>query len=72
MREWSNSYNGDDHFLHQSERWDLVGLQMLEEEGPQSGEQTMKPPPRDLRLDIGELESAFEYPATADPDYDDE
>ncbi len=28
--------NADDTFLHQCERWDLIGRRMLEEEGPQT------------------------------------
>jgi predicted nucleotidyltransferase len=65
--------NADDPFLIDCERWDLVGRRMLGEEAPQSGEPAMKPPPRNLHLDILELESVFELLAAAVvPDDDDE
>jgi Uncharacterised protein family (UPF0158) len=64
--------NADDCFLHQIERWDLIGQRMIEDEGPQTAEHTMKHPPRKLRLDIVELESAFDSIATIDPNYSDE
>ncbi len=71
LDEWLTS-NADDIFLHQCERWDLIGRQMLKDEGPQSGEQAMKPPPRNLRLDIIELEAVFESLAADVPGDDDE
>jgi len=64
--------NADDPFLIDCERWDLVRRRMLDEEAPQSGEPAMKPPPRNLRLDILELESAFESLAAVDPSLSDE
>ncbi|MEO5716733.1 MAG: UPF0158 family protein [Luteolibacter sp.] len=64
--------NADDDFLHQSECWDLIGQRMLKDEGPQSGEQAMKPTPIKLRLGIPELEAAFEFLAAVDPDLSDE
>jgi predicted nucleotidyltransferase len=47
--------NADDIFLHQIERWDLIGQQGLQPE-----DQATRPPPRKLRLDMFELEAAFE------------
>lgn len=47
--------NADDIFLHQTERWDLI-----EKQGQQPENQAVRPPPRKLRLDILELEAAFE------------
>ncbi len=64
--------NADDCFLHQIERWDLIGQRQLEEDGRQNGEHAIKLPPRKLRLDIDELESAFDYIATVDPGYCDQ
>lgn len=64
--------NADDCFLHQIERWDLIGQRMIEDEGPQTEEPAMKPPPRKLRLDIDELVSAFDFIATVDPSYCDQ
>ena len=64
--------NADDPFLIDCERLDLIGRRMLEDEGPQSGEQTMKPPPHNLRLDILELEAAFEFLAADVQGNDDE
>jgi len=64
--------NADDIFLHQCELWDLIEQRQLADEGPQPGEQAMKPPPRQLRIDIVELETVFEYISTADPGFDDE
>ncbi len=64
--------NADDCYLHQIERWDLIGQRMLEDEGPQTTEPAMKQPPRKLLLDIIELESAFEYTSSVDPAFEDE
>lgn len=64
--------NADDCFLHQIERWDLIGQRQLEEDGRQTAEHTMKHTPRKLRLDIDELESAFDFIATVDPGYCDQ
>jgi predicted nucleotidyltransferase len=64
--------NADDVFLHQIERWDLIEQRQLEEEGPLTKEQAMKPPPRKLRLDIVELESVFEFGCRVNPDVCDE
>jgi Uncharacterised protein family (UPF0158) len=64
--------NADDCSLNQIERWDLIGQRTIEDEGPQTEEPAMKPPPRKLCLDIDELESAFDFIATVDPAYSDE
>lgn len=64
--------NADDVYLHQIERWDLIEQRRLEEEGPLSEETTMKPPPRKLQIDIDELESAFDFITTVDPDFCDD
>ena len=64
--------NADDCFLNQIERWDLIGQRQLEEDGRQTGEPAMKHPPRKLRLDIDELESAFDFIASVDPSYCDQ
>jgi hypothetical protein len=64
--------NADDCFLNQIERWDLIGQRQFEEDGRQTKEPAMKPPPRKLRLDIDELESAFDFIATVDPSYCDQ
>lgn len=55
--------NADDDFLHQIERWDLIGRCDLEEQ-PQI---TVKPSPRSLRLEIETLEAAFESLAASRP-----
>ncbi len=51
--------NADDIFLHQTEHWDLI-----EKHGQQPENQAVRPPPRKLRLDILELEAAFESLST--------
>lgn len=64
--------NADDCFLNQIERWDLIEQRLIEEDDRQTGEHTMKHPPRNLRLDMAELESAFDFLATVDPIYCDQ
>ncbi len=64
--------NADDAFLHQCERWDLIGRRMLEDEDQRTEDQALKPPPRNLQLDILELETAFEFPAACGPSDDGE
>jgi len=64
--------NTDDIFLSPCERWDLIGRRMIVVEDPQTEGQAMKPPPRNLHLNILELETAFEILAAADPAYADE
>ncbi len=64
--------NANECYLHQIERWDLLEQRMLDEEEPQTAESAMKQPPRQLRLDILEIESALELVASVDPTFDDE
>lgn len=64
--------NADDCYLHQLERWDLIHQRQLDEEGPPTGKTAMKPTTRHLRLDIVEIESAFEFLAAVNPDLCDE
>lgn len=64
--------NANDCDLHEMERWDLIEQRRLEEEEPLTEDTAMKAPPRHLRLDIVELESAFEFIIGVDPDYCDE
>ena len=64
--------NADDCFLHQSERCDLIEQRRIEEEGPPTEKPAVKPPPRELRLDIDKLESAFEFGCRIDSDFSDE
>lgn len=64
--------NADNCYLHQIERWDLIEQRGLEDKGPQTAEPAMKQPPRPLRLDMLELESAFEFVTMVDPSFADE
>ena len=64
--------NADDGFLHQIERWDLIGRRMTGDEEPPTQEPSMKHPSRKLHLDIHELESAFEFRCRVNPDFCDE
>lgn len=58
LDEWLLA-NADDTFLHECERWDLI-----EQDGLQPEDFANRPPPRKLRLDILELETAFESLST--------
>lgn len=59
---------GDD-FLHSCERWDIIGHSGHEANEASNPKYPMKPSPRVLRLEILELESAFESLAEHDPCY---
>ncbi|MGB6223436.1 UPF0158 family protein [Haloferula sp.] len=71
LDEWLLT-NANDIELHQLERWDLIHQRNLEEEGLQTTDDAMKKPFRSLRLDMLELESAFEFVTSFDPSYSDE
>ncbi|MEO8616238.1 MAG: UPF0158 family protein [Luteolibacter sp.] len=71
LDEWLLA-NADDVFLHQGERWDLLEQRRLDGEAPQSEQPAMKQPLRHLRMDILELEAAFEFLAAVGPDLSDE
>jgi len=64
--------NADGIFLHQCEHWDLIEPSPLEEGNSQAEGKAVKPPPRNLLLDIYELETAFDILTAIKPEDDDE
>ncbi len=68
MDDWLISNAGDD-VLHELERWDLIGQSELDDQSTPTVGQAVKAAPRELRLDITEFETAFEFLSENNADF---